>query len=168
MSTNTPETFEAHGHTWTKHTPGDPMPCDGDTMVIALSRGEFKDGNIQPWPYPVKHMLWHERPSFGGALELIGWRFATPPQEKDELEQTATISGKALLILGILGFNAHDTPEQLIEQATKMRTAIKDGVKALELLISSRVPNNLLTNGMRSRQCITMALDKLQPFTESK
>jgi hypothetical protein len=28
-----PETFEAHGLTWIKHTPGDPMPCDGDARV---------------------------------------------------------------------------------------------------------------------------------------
>jgi len=28
-----PETFEAHGKTWTRYTPGDPMPCDGEAMV---------------------------------------------------------------------------------------------------------------------------------------
>ena len=27
------KTFEAHGKTWTRHTPGDPMPCDGEAMV---------------------------------------------------------------------------------------------------------------------------------------
>jgi len=28
-----PETFEAHGKTWTRYTPGDPMPCDWEAMV---------------------------------------------------------------------------------------------------------------------------------------
>jgi hypothetical protein len=32
-----PETFEAHGLTWIKHTPGDPMPCDGDAIVQLLT-----------------------------------------------------------------------------------------------------------------------------------
>lgn len=35
-----PATFEAHGQTWTRHTPGDPMPCDawqpavGDVVTL--------------------------------------------------------------------------------------------------------------------------------------
>lgn len=30
-----PETFEAHGKTWTRHEKGDPMPCDGEALVEA-------------------------------------------------------------------------------------------------------------------------------------
>ena len=27
------ETFESHGFCWFKHTPGDPMPCDGYAKI---------------------------------------------------------------------------------------------------------------------------------------
>ena len=31
-----PETFEAHGKTWTRHKAGDPMPCDGKAQVEVI------------------------------------------------------------------------------------------------------------------------------------
>jgi len=39
-----PSTFEAHGKTWTRHTPEDPMPCDGERMIEWLTQGEL-DGS---------------------------------------------------------------------------------------------------------------------------
>lgn len=34
METET--TFEVHGHTWTRHTPGDPMPCASTAKIAIL------------------------------------------------------------------------------------------------------------------------------------
>jgi len=35
-------TFEAHGQTWFKHKPGDPMPCDENQKVITVFREELE------------------------------------------------------------------------------------------------------------------------------
>lgn len=68
-----PETFEAHGKMWFRHTPGDPMPCDGDAVVEfiignGLVGGKGKAIGLHWW---VKN---------GGRLAdphlLIGWRYA--------------------------------------------------------------------------------------------
>ena len=34
------ETFEFQGVTWFKHTPGDPMPCNGEELVSVLLKAE--------------------------------------------------------------------------------------------------------------------------------
>ena len=34
------ETFEAHGYTWFKHIPGEPMPCKNTDKVRVLLRNE--------------------------------------------------------------------------------------------------------------------------------
>lgn len=64
-----PETFEAHGYTWFKHTPGDPCPCDGDAVVEVMLDVEKED-----WaslPYRAGNWGWK-----GG---IIGWRYADAP-----------------------------------------------------------------------------------------
>lgn len=61
-------TFEAHGHTWTRHTPGDPMPCDGDAVINWLIDDELK---VAPKDLGVSarscELCWRL---------IIGWRFA--------------------------------------------------------------------------------------------
>lgn len=80
MSTLT--TFEAHGHTWQVHTPGDPMPCKPDTLIFTLFKCEFEKGIIEvPASNPDK-WKWQE---IDDDYSIIGWRYAAPPQEKDEL-----------------------------------------------------------------------------------
>lgn len=62
-----PETFEAHGKTWTKHTPGDAMPCDGErkvAIIFGMTEGSFSDFG--------KHWDWK-----GGNFD--GWRYADEP-----------------------------------------------------------------------------------------
>lgn len=66
-----PETFEAHGHTWFKHTPGDPMPCDGNRKVNWLLSGETDEGKYLHWSKLAKDVKWRDS-RFG----VIGWRYA--------------------------------------------------------------------------------------------
>jgi hypothetical protein len=76
---STPKTFEAHGHTWTSHTPGDAMPCDGIDFVTVLFRNQKTDTK--------KAMLLCWLESDNGQfthVEIIGWRYATPEQEESE------------------------------------------------------------------------------------
>lgn len=69
-----PATFEAHGYTWTRHTPGDPMPCDGDTMVQCV----FADGDLWPGSFPAKDVRWTKNNDLG---DVIGWRYADEPAQ---------------------------------------------------------------------------------------
>ena len=71
-----PETFEAHGKTWTRHTPGDPMPCDGERMVYVLTpkTGESEEpckASMYAWTCIFREGDW-----WG---ETIGWRYADEP-----------------------------------------------------------------------------------------
>lgn len=66
----TPETFEAHGKTWTKHKPGDAMPCDGSSAVMALlGDGTFCTQQAEDWN-------WNNRDS---TFDIVGWRYADEP-----------------------------------------------------------------------------------------
>lgn len=64
-----PETFEAHGKTWTRHKAGDAMPCDGEAMVEVVL-GHAYPGKIGP----AKLRFWDTRPSI--LYQITGWRFA--------------------------------------------------------------------------------------------
>jgi uncharacterized protein YodC (DUF2158 family) len=69
-----PETFEAHGKTWTRHTPGDPMPCDGERKVYILTSkaGESKGpSKAFMYAWTAKEGEWWR--------EIIGWRYADDP-----------------------------------------------------------------------------------------
>ena len=63
-----PATFEAHGKTWKRHTPGDPMPCDGGAKIITL----FKNGHQSG----VEEALYW---SWGPCYDAQGWRYADEP-----------------------------------------------------------------------------------------
>lgn len=56
-------TFEAHGKTWTRHTPGDAMPCDGKSELDLIYTGGFTN---EMWT--AKFVDW----SYEG---LKGWRY---------------------------------------------------------------------------------------------
>lgn len=63
-----PEPFTAHGLEWIPHTPGDPMPCDGEKRVRALLRnGSYGQ---------VKATEWHWGKLNRKKAELIGWNYA--------------------------------------------------------------------------------------------
>ena len=68
-----PATFEAHGKTWTRHTPGDPMPCDGEAWVNWLLESEFNGS----FPYRNNSTLARNLGKFWTGI--IGWRYADEP-----------------------------------------------------------------------------------------
>jgi hypothetical protein len=59
------ETFEAHGLTWIKHTPGNRMPCDKDSIVEFL----LQDGTIHRGRAGFTVAWTH------GKSQIIGWRY---------------------------------------------------------------------------------------------
>jgi hypothetical protein len=65
---NPKTTFEAHGHTWFKHTPGDPMPCDGEAEVVLLQDNcqLGMHANVK-----AKEWCWNEK-------YITGWRYKYP------------------------------------------------------------------------------------------
>lgn len=66
-----PATFEARGKTWTRHTPGDPMPCDGGRRVFCISNSpDCYDGAMEAkcWSWGVE------------TVSIIGWRYADEPE----------------------------------------------------------------------------------------
>jgi len=138
MSTLT--TFEAHGHTWQVHTPGDPMPCKPDTLIFTLFKCEFEKGIIEvPASNPDK-WKWQE---IDDDYSIIGWRYAAPPQEKDELTR-------------------------LREENARMRTAIKDGHAALEKVYLAYCSTTADVENCGIDNIARDALATLSPFTESK
>lgn len=69
---DTPETFEAHGHIWFKHKPGDPAPVEGHVKVrILLRGGEYTPKGVS---LTAGTLDWgvEEDPS----ADTIGWRYA--------------------------------------------------------------------------------------------
>lgn len=72
---STPKTFQAHGHTWTSHTPGDPRPCDDTEYVMALMRSELEENTFLPLAIPGKSWTWGTQPD-DRSYEIIGWRYA--------------------------------------------------------------------------------------------
>jgi uncharacterized protein YodC (DUF2158 family) len=67
-------TFEAHGKTWTRHTPGDPMPCDGERMVEVL----FSDQSKSTASRAGKDWVWEDSgPTFDDNITC--WRYADEP-----------------------------------------------------------------------------------------
>jgi len=70
------EIFEAHGKIWTRHVPGDPMPCDGERKVYILTP---KTGESEE-PYKASMYAWtciFKEGDWWG--EIIGWRYADEP-----------------------------------------------------------------------------------------
>lgn len=76
-----PETFEAHGKTWTRHTPGDPMPCDGEVKIYCI--GNMK--GVTHEAYPANWWNWSEQSC------VIGWRYADEPKQNLVPDQTKDV-----------------------------------------------------------------------------
>lgn len=72
-----PETFDAHGHTWTRHTPGDPCPVPASTKIIVLLRGELNQlGSSEV--RKAGEYAWSQIKNGWQDAEVIGWRYAEP------------------------------------------------------------------------------------------
>ena len=69
-----PDTFEAHGQVWTRHTPGDPCPVDGEAKVEYLMRHPSKICQDA-----AKLLRWGQKPYGTREEEIIGWRYADEP-----------------------------------------------------------------------------------------
>lgn len=67
-------TFEAHGKTWTRHKPGDPMPCDGEAIVDILLRDNTLGSTLK-----AKNRWWDT--GLTSSAQIIGWRYADKPAE---------------------------------------------------------------------------------------
>jgi uncharacterized protein YodC (DUF2158 family) len=69
-----PATFEAHGKTWTRHTPGDPRPCEDNREIEILTKdGSLLCGNSYDFGY------WGD--SGFEEAHIIGWRYADEPAQ---------------------------------------------------------------------------------------
>lgn len=103
MKTASP-TFEAHGHTWFRHTPGDPCPCDKDALVHWINANDL-DGDYYHQAAKAEDIGWTRQ---------VGWRYANP--EQPAKPSTPPTSERILSILIAAG---HITEEQ-VEQARKL------------------------------------------------
>lgn len=65
LRTIRPLTFNHAGKTWTYHRPGDPMPCDGGSLIWAL----YDDGTPSLNSYCANDYVWGR---------VLGWRYAEP------------------------------------------------------------------------------------------
>lgn len=74
------EIFEAHGHVWYRHVPGDACPVEPGTWVNWLARGCKKPSRAAS---RVGNLLWKE---CGGA-SIIGYRFPGFPAVHTTLQQ---------------------------------------------------------------------------------
>jgi uncharacterized protein YodC (DUF2158 family) len=70
-----PATFEAHGKTWTRHTPGDPCPCDPEAMIEWLTLSEARGAPYCASTMQAKHFFSGKEP------EIAGWRYADEPAQ---------------------------------------------------------------------------------------
>lgn len=68
-----PETFEAHGKMWTRHNPGNPMPCDGETKIEVV----FQDGAFSGLPTAAS--IWEWSKEHPQNEWIVGWRYADQP-----------------------------------------------------------------------------------------
>jgi hypothetical protein len=66
--TTRPLLFQHEGHEWTWHRAGDPMPCDGERMVLGMTL----HSGAQRTPTAGKNYLWE----VNDRNPLIGWRYA--------------------------------------------------------------------------------------------
>ena len=62
--------FEANGHTWFKHVPGDPRPCDGGASVYLLLTTPGMTVKSSDLPCGARCIEWRS------STRIVGWRFA--------------------------------------------------------------------------------------------
>lgn len=107
MTQSPPETFEAHGHTWTKHTPGDPMPCDGESRIYVLMR-DPSSGSMGRQETTAAGLDWDiiERAK---KVEIIGWRYADKPEspEPSELDKLRQIVADCMAVMPVGNLRTH-------------------------------------------------------------
>ncbi len=72
-------TFEAHGFTWTKHTPGDPMPCGQFESIWVILRGDLKN-NVKPSRLGEGGRWFWGVATVDPENKIIGWRYADKPE----------------------------------------------------------------------------------------
>lgn len=74
-----PNTFTAHGHTWTSHTPGDPCPVPPETEVFIMIR---EPDDLESLPAAAKSYWWGQD-EMGFECEIVGWRYADEQPKQD-------------------------------------------------------------------------------------
>lgn len=83
-----PETFEARGHTWTRHTPGDPCPVPEGAMVHVLWRCEMEGSEIGFASGRPTDWIW-SKIDRGSDAEVVGWRYAEKPPPEVKVGERA-------------------------------------------------------------------------------
>ena len=78
-----PDTFEAHGKTWTRHTPGDPCPVDTVTLIDVLMDGDI----VCVDQYVEFASTWDN---------VIGWRYADEPAQAPAAPTAAAERGLSI------------------------------------------------------------------------
>lgn len=76
-----PETFEAHGKVWTRHTPGDPMPKAINIEAIDRS------GCMYATKLDIEHEIFWTDAEYSNPF--IGWRYADEPTPEEPLNGKA-------------------------------------------------------------------------------
>ena len=130
MSTTLP-TFHAHGQDWYPHTPGDAMPCDGKTRIHIILRKEVlhcENLGALKVPYDADYWNWHRDSKEHPSGDIIGWRYAEPPQD----ELPAAIQS----LTSTPGISAES--RALIEAALAVQTGKMSLTEALGLLTPSK------------------------------
>ena len=107
-SVKQPAAFEAHGHTWFRHTPGDPCPVEMTEDVCVY----FDDQTSTIWPKPAMSWSWKKDDPI---ITIIGWRRASMTAVPSECQPSVSSDR----ILSILIAAGHITEEQ-VEQARKL------------------------------------------------
>lgn len=85
-----PKTFEAHGKTWTRHTPGDPCPVEGHVLLNVLWRWELQESSISFSEERADTIEWGKKEDARYA-EVIGWRYADESQPEPALPRTPAV-----------------------------------------------------------------------------
>ena len=78
------ETFEAHGHVWYRHVPGEACPVEPDVIVDGLLEREMPYGGY--YSEPQKSQDWDWASSNDGE-DIIGYRFPDFPAVHTTLQQ---------------------------------------------------------------------------------
>lgn len=67
------KTFESHGFVWTRHKPGDPIPCKPDDMINYIMEDELT-GSYNKETMPASVVRWDS--CVCSEAMVVGWRYA--------------------------------------------------------------------------------------------
>lgn len=123
--------FEAQGFEWFRHTPGDPMPCDGEAEIVYLNKRGY-----------VSHPRSASLPEWGRHSAIIGWRFAdaetsAPEQAGDGVtvaQNYQPFSERANLGMLDRDISAMDDPSHLTPSQRRHIDAMEEKQAAKERL----------------------------------